>query len=295
VVGLILYPGSFVQAQTEAALIEQLYPPGHGSVSLSFQMLEVSEFNNGLQDVDIGEVSTRSVYFELEHALSERWQIRLGLPYIKKKYQGPAPHDPTILVPPRNTAPFVDDGHYHSNWQDLSIGLEYLLDTEPAVLQPYVLAFIPTHDYPHFAQAAVGQNLWKVEVGMELTWLPPFSYWFYHLDGGYVVVEETLATSVNHFRLHGEVGYFLRPDLSMSAFFMGKKGRGYNGDYPDRTTEDWYQHDRRGHHNILNAGFSTDWYFAERYQLTAATFTTVWGDEVHKLDWGLSVGITRYY
>jgi len=51
-------------------LLDGLFDPGHGSVTLALQMIEVNEFDIGDTDVDIGSVSTRSAYLELEYAVA---------------------------------------------------------------------------------------------------------------------------------------------------------------------------------------------------------------------------------
>jgi hypothetical protein len=287
-----------VQAGNEKLLVEDLFVPGSGSVSLALQVIEVNQFNNGATDVNIGSVSTRSAYVELEYALASRWMVKLGIPYITKKYDGPGRHDPLRLAPPRPEVPFLDDGSYHSSFQDFFAGVHYLLDSKPLLVEPFVYVFIPSHDYPHFAQAAIGQNLWKVEFGVEATHLLPFSDWYYRVATSYTIVQQTLGVSVNHFRLNGELGYFLAPTFAAHAFFQGKDGRGDDGtDFPpsQRTDERWFQHDRTSRHSFLNIGIGADWYFRENYQLFGSVFTNIWGKTVHEVDWAASLGITRYF
>jgi hypothetical protein len=294
---LLLCP-SWLSADSLNLRKEDLFEPGHGAVSLALQVIEVSEFNTGATDVDIGSVSTRSAYLELEYAVASRWLMKLGLPYIRKKYDGPGRHDPLRLVPPRPEVPFVDDGRYHGSFQDFFVGVHYLLVSRPLLLEPFVNVFIPTHDYPHFAQAAVGQNVWKVEMGLQATHFLPFSDWYYRLAASYTVVEETLGVNVNHFRLNAELGYFLAPRFAVHAFFQGKDGRGDDGtDFPpsQRTDERWYQHDRTSRHSFLNTGLGADWFFHDDYQLSGSVLTTVWGQTVHLVDWAASLGITRYF
>jgi hypothetical protein len=293
----LLYPAVLFGADKDP-LLDGLFDPGHGSVTLALQMIEVNEFDIGDTDVDIGSVSTRSAYIELEYAVASRWLVKLGLPYIKKKYDGPAKHNPMTLVPPRPEVPFIDDGSYHGNLQDGLIGVHYLLASQPLQIEPFVNVFIPTHDYPHFAQAAVGQNLWKVETGVEATHWLPFSFWYYRVAASYTFVEETLGVNVNHFRLNGELGYFLSPRFAVHGFFHGKDGRGDDAtDFPptQRTDERWYQHDRTSRHSYLNVGIGADWYFHENYELFGSVLHTVWGETVHKVDWAASLGITRYF
>ncbi len=295
---VLLFAAPTLQAQNEEALAEDLYEPGSGSVSLSLQYIEVSKFNTSVADVDIGSVTTRSAYVELEYAASSRWLLNLGVPYVQKDYDGPARHDPLTLDPPRPEVAFIDDGRWHGNLQDFVFGVHYLLAARPLQVEPFVYLVIPSHDYPHFAQAAVGQNLWRVELGLEATHFLPFSDWYYRLAGSYVVVEETLGTNVNHFRLGAELGYFFTPDVSARGFVSSRLGRGYEGTaFPpsQRTDERWYQHDRTSKHNYVNVGIGADCFFAGRYELSGSVFTTVWGNTVHLIDYAVTGEITRYF
>lgn len=274
------------------------YTPGSGSVSLSYQNINVNKFHQGVKKVDIGEVQTHSLYLEAQYAVSERWRLEVGIPYVKKRYIGPGVHDPLLLDPPRPEVPLIDDATYHSKLQDFMFGVHYLWLDNPVQVEPFVRAYIPSNDYPFFGNAAVGQNLWKVEAGVEFSQSMPFSDWYYQTSSSYTVVEKTLGVSVNHLRLNGELGYFLSPNLALNAFFIGHRGKGNSAQLfppPTRTTEAWYQHDRTTRHNSLNAGIGTDWFLLENYQLSAHLFTTVWGDSVHWIDIAGAIGITRSF
>jgi len=271
---------------------------GTGSVSIAFQNISVNKFSIGGSEVDIGEVLTHSLYVEINYALTDRLQVTAGLPYIKKRYDGPGVHDPLTLDPPRPYVPFLDDGSYHSDFQDFFVGFKYLWRTDPLIVEPFVNLHIPSNNYPHFAQAAVGQNLFKLEVGVDLIKYMPFSYWYYRVETSYTFVEKTLGVSVNHVRLDGEMGYFFTQGVSANLFFQSKLGDGNpNGSFPPsmRTDERWYQHDRTAKHNFANVGIGADWFFADKYQLYGSAFTTVWGDTVHLVDLAWSIGISRYF
>lgn len=300
VVGLItlLLRPTLAPAANEPALAEDLYEPGHGSVTIAVQAIEVHEFNTSVSDVDIGSVTTRSAYFELEYAASSRWLLSMAIPYVRKDYDGPGRHDPLTLDPPRPEVPYLDDGRFHGSLQDFVLGARYLLAARPLQIEPFAYVIIPSHDYPHFAQAAVGQNLWKVELGVEATHFLPFSDWYYRVATSYTVVEETLGVNINHFRLYGELGYFLGPTVAAHAFFSGKHGRGDDATaFPPtrRTDERWYQHDRTSRHSYLNVGIGADWNFHDDYQLSFTWLRSVWGKTVHLVDYSVTVGITRYF
>ena len=278
-------------------LYEDLYTPGNGSVSLSYQYIKADKFQNGADLVDMATVTTQSLYLEFEYAFAERWRMQLGVPYVWKKNLSTV-HNPLALVPPRPEVPFLDDGTWNNDFQDFYGSLHYLWIDQPVRLEPFVRVFIPSHDYPHFGNAAIGQNLWKVEVGMELTHYPLFSDWYYRLEAAYGFVEQTLDVNVNFIRGGGEVGYFLTPTFAVNAFFLGKKGRGNNAQMfppPTRTTEAWYQHDRTLQHSSLNLGVGTDWFVGENYQVFASVFGTVWGESVHWVDFAVTTGLSRYF
>jgi hypothetical protein len=303
-IGLVLLCVLGISLTTQAFADEVLpsedvdHAAGRGSVSIAYQTISVNRFNIGESDVDIGEVLTHSLYLEINYAITDRLQITAGLPYIKKRYDGPGQHDPMTLVPPRPYVPFLDDGNYHSDFQDFFFGLKYLWRTDPLIVEPFVNLHIPSNNYPHFAQAAAGQNVFKMEVGVDLIKYMPFSYWYYRVETSYTFVEKTLDVSTNHFRLNGEIGYFFTQGFSANLFVQAKYGKGGSAtDFPpsSRTDERWYQHDRTSKHNITNAGIGADWFFADKYQLYGSAFTTVWGDTVHLVDLAWSIGISRYF
>jgi hypothetical protein len=102
--------------------------------------------------------------------------VKLGLP-IKKKYDGPARH-PLKLVPPRPEVPFIDDGSYHGNLQDVLIGVNYLLVLSRcrSTLRSRLHS---DPGLPHFAQAAVGRTYGRSKRAWKRRILLPFSYWYY--------------------------------------------------------------------------------------------------------------------
>lgn len=278
--------------------VDEEHVAGTGSIALSYQSIEVNEFDTSVSEVDIGEVLTHALYLEVNYAVTDRWILTAGIPYIKKKYNGPARHDPLTLVPPRPEVPFVDDGSYHSEWQDFVFGATYLWIDDPFIVEPFANLIIPSHDYPHFAQAAVGQNRWKAEFGIDFTKYMLFSDWYYRGGISYTFVEETLDVNVNHFRVKGEAGYFFTPEVSASLFFLGKFGKGQDAtEFPPtaRTDEAWYQHDRTTRHSYVNVGANTEWYISDSYMLNLSALTTVWGKSVHMVNIAWLVGLTHYF
>jgi hypothetical protein len=265
---------------------------------MSYQYINVKDFQNGADKVPIPEVTTQSLYVEINYAVAERWRLEAGLPYIWKRAFPPSPHQPLALDPPRPDVPFIDDGKYRGTFQDFYLGVNYLWITTPIQVEPFARVFIPSHDYQFFANSAVGQNLWRVEIGFKLTHFPLFSSWYYQLGSGYVVAEQTLGVNVNHFLFNAEAGYFLTPNFALKVFGLARLGNGENAQKyppPARTTENWFQHDRTLKHNSANLGVGAEWFFHEQYQLSANVFTTVWGNSVHWIDIAGNLELTRYF
>ena len=219
---------------------------GHGHFTVEYQYISVDGFESSIGELDIGTTDTHTLNFELDYNVTDRLAVYVGLPVIRKRYQGNFPHRTDVLDPPNNTAPFIDDGEYRTRFQDLHVGLRYLAKDGPLSIEPFIAYGVPSNSYPFFAHSAVGQQLNKLDIGSIFTYVPPISDAFFRLGISYVFVEETLGNSINHWRIHGDAGYFFGQRWSGRVFFILKDGKGlvFPDDFPLRTDELWYQHDR---------------------------------------------------
>ena len=270
---------------------------GHGAFSIGYQYIHVDGFESSIGKLPIGTTDTHVLNLEWEHQFSNGWGVEVGLPLITKRYKGSAPHDPSVLIPARD-AEFLDDGSYHTHFQDWHLGISYLLKDDPLVVQPFVSLGVPSNDYPFFAHAAPGQNLWKVDIGSRFIYQPPFSDAWYRLDVSYVFVEETLGVSIDHWRVNAEIGYFLSPRWSVRGFALAKRGDGLV--FPDafptpRVDEKWFQHDRLVKHNYVNAGVGLDWRVNDQYQLGLSALTMVYAEQVHVVDYAVTFNVAKFY
>lgn len=282
-------------ASTSLWAAEDAGRAGHGYVSVSYQYISVDGFEGNSGTVPIGTVETHSLFFHVEYHLTERWTISAGLPYIRKRYQGPGPHDPLTLDPPRPWIENVDLGNWNSDFQDIHLGVKYLAKDGPLVIEPFAFYGVPSNDYPFFGHAAVGQQLWKFDVGTSFSYYPGLSNAHYRADIAYVFVEETLGTSIDHWKIFGEAGYQFNAHWTGRVFFLLKDGDGLNAeDFPrPRTTEMWYQHDRMIKHNYLNVGIGLDWNLDNGYQVSANFMKQPWQEQVHKMEYAFTIGISR--
>lgn len=272
------------------------YGETRGHISLEYQYIKVDGFKATTGTLDIGTTNTHSMNLEVEYALTERWSISAGLPWIRKRYRGPGPHDPTSIVPPADSA-FIDDGDYHSDFQDVHLGLRFTaLRTPRWSIAPFVYYGVPSNDYTFFGHSAVGQNLRRAGVGTTIGFYPALADYYLLLSPAYEFVEKTLGTNINHWRIHAEAGYFLNARVSARTFLLVKEGKGR--DFPDdfpppRNDEWWYQHDRMVRHNYVNAGVGVDWQATARNRLSVSVMTMVHADQVHIMDYAITLGLSR--
>ena len=292
---LIGLPGIIWPAQAS----ENESRAGHGHVSLSYQYITIDGFQSSIGKLPIGTADTHSLNLEVEYYATDKLTLIAGIPFVRKRYQGPGPHDPLTLDPPRPQVENVDTGDWNTGFQDFHLGVRYLAYDSPTWgIQPYAFFGLPSNEYPFFGHAAVGQQLTKFDLGSSFTFVPPISDAYYRLSIGYVFVEETLDNSINHWLIGAEAGYHFSPRLTGRAFVLLKKGNGliFPDDFPTpRTTEKWYQHDRMVKHNYMNLGVGVDWAVNEKYQLTSSVMTMTWADQVHVMKYAVNIGLSRAF
>src|SRR5262245_54651016 len=96
------------------ALAQAFTPPkGEGSVTVSFQDTLVKKQYFGPNPVDRGKIRMQAVGLDASYGLTDKLAIGLSLPWIRGQYTGANPHPG---VPGTKS---LDDGQYHSAWQDI--------------------------------------------------------------------------------------------------------------------------------------------------------------------------------
>lgn len=289
----------------------QVFAKGHGDISIAYQNTLVDgmllDRNTTLP---IGTVRIRAVDLDLDYYFTDRWAVHLGIPFVSNRYSGPDPHCPTttppqcanqpVLSPQHPESQFLDDGRFHSTWQDWNLGVSYHTNIGNYYLTPSITAYIPSHNYTFFANAAAGQDIWQLELAIDLAHQFDFSNLYYRIGYGYVFTERTLGTSVSHHKLDLELGYFLNPQFSIRAFGIGRVGHGYaaadllpltNG----QTNDFWYHHDQISEHNYFGVGVGFDYRFADKYTLSSSVQRLVWGESVFDFKYAFETRLTREF
>ena len=290
---------------------------GDASLRMEYQFIRTGTFKSQGEEFDYWTTDSQVLMLSGDYAINDRWAVFAGLPYVRKRFNsevdwGGDPHNPNDpswvdFVPPDKR--FWDDGDYHGDLQDFSFGVYYSVVKGPWELHPYISYGLPATDYPFYAKAAIGRNLWTVPVGMSFSFVPYFSDW--HFDGNvaYVFSEKPLGYNVDYWLVHLSAGYWFRPDLSVNAFLGMKYGNGVSifspdfitegGDpnnYPDDwDTEEWWHHDQMIGNQNLNFGLGIDYFFSPEWKLSSTVYESVWTDESNEIDYAFTLAFTRFF
>jgi hypothetical protein len=220
----------------------------------------------------------------LDFGATDRLAVSTSLPLFEGKYQGTFPHKFPI-----------DDGKYHGSLQNFGFMARYLAVERPVVLTPFVGFTLPVWDYEHFAHSAIGMQMWEVNLGFNAARRldPVLPNAYFQLRYAYVITQEVLGIRPNRSRIDTELRYFLTPRLAVRALAGSEvthTGLDFPKDFPSRTNNLWHHHDQISAVNYLNVGGGVSFAVTNSLDVFATMATSVWGENGHALNTGLSLG-----
>jgi len=296
----------------------QYQKKGDASLQIEYQYIHNGNYVGKGFEADYWSTDSHIALLSGDWVFAERWTVYGALPYVQKRFNpdpddpfGGGPHDPNYpwwidYVPPDKR--FIDDGSFHGGLQDLSVGLRYLALDGPLSVSAYVGYGFPTNEYPFFAKAAIGQNLWNLPVGVLLDYVPYFSDWFFRGSLAYVFSEKPLDVNVDYWLGYLSAGYWFKPQFAVNVFLSANYIRdGYvlpwsftddptYGNFPeDFDTIEWWQHDRLIRHRFVNAGVAFDYFVNNKYRLSGSYFTGISADQTNEVDRAFTFALTRYW
>ena len=275
---------------------------GDAAIRIEYQYIRTGEFDTSFGNLDVGHTDAHVYMLSGSYSITDKITVYGSLPWIQKRHRGALPHNPRVDF--QNYEPpdlrLIDDGSYHSAWQDLFVGVEYLARDERLQLSPFIAYGVPTNDYPFYGHAAVGRNLWHVPVGVAWSFTPYFDDWYLEGDVAYVFTEKTLGHDVSHWLVNLKAGYYITPRFAPKIFASmkhGTKGLDWPDDFDlsNLDTAEFYFHDRTIKHNWINAGFGFDWIVNEDWVVNGTWFKMVKPEQVNLVDRAWTLGITRYF
>jgi len=259
---------------------------GEGSVAVVYQNVAIVDHLNGDGSrFDGGQVQAHGVLTYAEYGLRSNLALNLSLPYIASSYHGDKPHQ----LP-------IDNGDYHSTFQDFGIGLRYSFGAHGFAITPFIAGVVPSHGYEFFAHSAVGNRVPELRlgayVGRQLAPRLPKAY--FQVRYSYGITKRVDGVRPNHSNFDSEFGYFVTRRLAIRAlegFQVSHDGLNSPQDFPSRTDYRWRHHDQTLRVNFLNLGGGVSVAVSKSVDVFASVVTTVWGENGHALQRGLSVGV----
>ena len=269
--------------------------PGEGTVSIQFQDTFVKYHQLPTIRLDRGHIRAETLLLDFTYGLTDKVELRVSLPYVASKYNGNRPH---LLAPDFSQPNPVDDGAYHSTFQDFHFNVAYNISRKRLVLTPFVGTIMPSHGYEYFAHSAVGRDLRELQVG---------TYWAELLDAvlpglfvqgrySYGFAQHILDISHNRSNLDVEAGYFITPEFRAFALAAGQLTHGGVDLYGDSLSVLgpvlYPHHDQISRDNFLNLGGGAAYTLTPSVDVFGSVIHTQAGRNVHALQYGVTVGVS---
>ncbi len=282
----------------------QLYVPSQGSGAVSTTLQVVTDHNHLNSEGDAiapGRITTNSMVLKLDYGLTDRLAATLTAPFLEKKFRGSGAHNPDPFNEDHDDREHIerlDDGQFHSTWQDWGVGLRYRWREQPLAITSFLNYSWPSQDYTYFAHAAPGTGQKRTQIGVFAGrgFGPPWINTYAQASYSYTFVEKVLDINVNYSTLNLELGYHFSPNLSARVFAAWRKTHGgleFPSDFPSRSDERWLHHDQIQRVDYLNGGLGLAWRFNERYSLTLDYLNTLWGENGHEIHNAVALAMYR--
>lgn len=292
-------------------------PAGHGEISIDYFDSYASDFLlrsnlklSSVTHIPFGAVHLQGTGLDASYNLNNDWTISGGIRYFTGRYDGPLVNCPTtappqcahapVQTPPQPQAPFIDDGRYHGAWQDWHFGIAWHKNIEGYIITPSATAYIPTHDYPTYGNAVVGQDLRQLLLAIQLQHQFDFTDFYYSVDYGYALSQHVLNVDTGYQRADLEVGWFATPKLKLDVFLTGRAGFGLRAPPGspgpgDPVDEGWFERQRITQHDYRAGGVGFKYDIGDRYSVSADVQHEYWGDSVYNFKYAVEAYVTRSF
>lgn len=234
----------------------------------------VSGINLG-KSVDLGNIRSNTVHFNIEYGISNRLALRANFPTVVSRYEGLLPENPAL-----------DDGLYRGSVQDFGFQIRYMSILRPVVITPSISIVIPSHEYETVGHAAIGRDLAEVHFGLYLGKLLTFVSDDLYAQAGYdfALVEEISNIRTNRSRADITLGYFLTNILTINSYMTYQNTHGGIDWLEDiRNANDFHVHDRLAASDFLHLGGSVTIDVTDEFNFFVAYTGTLRGENTHEI------------
>ena len=218
----------------------------------------------------LGDMVWNNVASDLSCGVADRLAIRLNVPFVISKYDGSFPH------PPVAGQANLDDGNWHSTFQDLLAEVRFRATQGSIAVTPFVAVTVPTNFYEYYGHAAPGRKLVEGQVGVAAGRLldPILPNAYVQVRYMFGVPEKVAGISHNRSQVSFETGYLLGPALTVRAIGSWQKTHGgwrAPIDFPANTSPGFHVHDQVIRNSYLRLGGGVS------YSLTGSLDVNVFG------------------
>ena len=264
---------------------------GEGSVSIVYSNSVSDRHLLPTTAYDIGRIDSHALLADVTYGITDRVAVSIGLPLIASRYTGNFPHQ-------RTNPDRLDDGEFHSSWQDVRLAVRYNMVRGPLMVTPFIGSLVPSHDYEYFAHSAAGRRLNELQMGVSIGHLLQQGVPGLFVQGRYAfgIVEQTLDIRPNHSNLDFEIGYFVTSSLRVFALGAGQLTHDGIDVFPPAisalmlTPAQISHHDQIDRVNYLKVGAGASIDLGERFGVFGSYSTQVAGRNGHELGHSLAVG-----
>lgn len=291
-VRMLVLPAALGSALLAAEARAQAWLPPEGEATLALGFLHMSadeHLDHQGNSAAPGAMIWNNVVSDLSYGVTDRLAVRLNLPFVVSKYGGDLPHAP---VTGREN---LDDGAWHSTFQDLLAEVRFRATTGSIAVTPFVAVVVPTRHYEYYGHGAAGRKLvegqFGVAAGRLLDPLLPNAY--AQVRYMYGVPEKVLGISHNRSQVNFEVGYLLGPALTVRALGSWQKAHGgwrVPIDFPPFASPEFQVHDQLSRTDYLRLGGGVSYSLTGSVDVNVYGYGTVWGrNDVNLRGYGASL------
>jgi hypothetical protein len=261
----------------EAAAQAWLPPKGEATLALGFLRMSADDhLDYQGNPAAPGAMIWNNIVSDLSYGVTDRLAVRLNVPFVISKYAGSLPHPP--LAGREN----LDDGSWHTTFQDLLAEVRFRATTGSIAVTPFVALAVPTNYYEYYGHGAAGRKLVEGQFGVAVGRLldPVLPNAYAQVRYMYGVPEKVLGISHNRSQLNFETGYLLGPAFTVR--FLGSWQRTHGGwrvpiDFPPFTSPEFQVHDQLNRTDYLRLGGGVSYSLTGSVDVNVYGYGTVWG------------------
>jgi hypothetical protein len=236
--------GLLLAGATARAQQAWLAPRGEASLSLGFAHLFATEHRDYQGNPAApGSMLWNNVVADLTYSITDRFAVRVNLPFVISKYDGQYPHP---VIPGREN---LDDGAWRGTFQDFLTEVRFRATTGAIAVTPFASLSVPSHYYEYYGHPAAGGKLVEGQIGVAAARLldPLLPNAYVQLRYMFGMPEKVLGISHDRSQLSFDLGYLLGSAFTVRALGVWQKTHGgwqEPIDWPPPTSPEFQVHDQ---------------------------------------------------